>query len=67
MGEKESKKVALCIFCHAYHTMINFDTITAYLKIAKKYTDRMAHSFISADVSLFLAEMTNFCYIKNPR
>lgn len=47
--------------------MIKFDTITACLKRAKKYTDRMAHSFISADVSLFLAEMTNFCYIKNPR
>ena len=38
-----------------------------YLKKSKEYVNNLTHLLSSADISIYLPEISNFCYIKKYR
>ena len=61
------KRPPLPEICHTYPTMMKLGTRIPYLKkIQKKYKSR-DHTLCSADISNFLPEINNFCYMKKYR
>ena len=53
--------------CHTYPTMMKLGTVIPYPKKSKKYMNHVTHPLSSADISIFLPEVSNFCYIKKYR
>ena len=54
--------------CHAYSTMMKIGIVTLYLKKrAKKHINQVAYPLISADISIFSLDISNFYYIKKYR
>ena len=67
MGEGAKRLSPLPKICQTYPTMMNFDTVIPYLKKIQKYTNHVTHPLSSADISIFSAEISKFCYIKKCR
>ena len=62
---REQKCHALPKTCSAYPAMMKRGTFIPYLiRIQKKHTS-LTRPLISADISIFSPEMSNFSYIKN--
>ena len=61
------KDSSLLKICHTYPTMKKFGTVMLYLRKIQKYINQVTHSLISTDVSIYLLEISNFCYIKKYR
>ena len=58
------QKSLLSKICHAYSTMMKIGIVTLYLRRAKKHIDQVAYPLISADISIFSLDISNFYYIK---
>ena len=61
------KKVNLLKICHTYPTMMKLDKLIPYLRKIQKYTNHVSHPLSSADISIFLLEISKFYYIKEYR
>ena len=66
-GGGMQKDSSLLKICHTYPTMKKFGTVMLYLRKIQKYINQVTHSLISTDVSIYLLEISNFCYIKKYR
>ena len=49
---------------HTYPTMMKLDTVIPYLRKIQKMYNHVTHPLNSADISIFSAEISKFCYIK---
>ena len=64
-GERVQKGPLLPKTCHKYPAMMKLGTVVRCLKKSqKKYK---SHSLCCADISIFLWEISKFCYIKKYR
>ena len=50
-----------------YPTMMKLDTVIPYLKKIQKKLNHVIHRLKFADISIFLPEISKFCYIKKYR
>ena len=67
MGEGAKRLFPLSKICQTYPTTMNFNTVIPYLKKIQKYMNHGTHLLSSADISIFSAEISKFCYIKKCR
>ena len=58
------KKGPLPKICYTYPTIIKLDTVIPYLKKIQNYMNHVTHYLGSADINIFLPEISKFCYIK---
>ena len=66
-GWRGAKKATLPKICHTNPTIMKLGTVIPYLnKFQKLYESRDTH-LSSADISIFLPEISKFCYIKKYR
>ena len=61
------KGLPLPYICHTYPTMMKLGTLIPYLKKIQKYLNHVTHHLSSADISIFLPEISKFWYIKKYR
>ena len=47
--------------------MMKLDKVMPYLKQIQKYKNHKIHFFSTADITIYSAEITNFCYTKKYR
>ena len=52
---------------HTYPIMTKRDKVIPYLKEIQKNINHVTHPLTSADISVFLLEISQFCYIKKYR
>ena len=65
---KRTKKTSpLSKICHTYPTMVKLGTVIPYVKKIQKIYNHLTHILSSADISIFLPEISKFCYIKKYR
>ena len=62
MGEEVKRLFPFPKICQTYPTMMNFDTVIPYLKKIQKIYEHVTHPLSSADISIFSAEISKFCY-----
>ena len=62
-----AKKVPVLKICHTYPTTLKYGTDIPYLQKIKKYINHVMRLLNSANISIFLPEISNFCYIKKYR
>ena len=54
--------------CHIYPTMMkHYCTVIPYLRKTQKNNNHVTHPLSSADIRIFLPEISKFCYIKKYR
>ena len=63
----EAKNTPFLKNCHIYPTMMKLDKVMPYLKQIQKYKNHKIHFFSTADITIYSAEITNFCYTKKYR
>ena len=61
------KRSPLPKICHTYAIVMKLGTDIPYLKMVQKYMNHVTHPVISFDISIFLPEISKFCYIKKYR
>ena len=61
------KKTPLSKICHTYPTLMKFDSYTLPKEDTKKYINHITQPFGSAEISIFLLEISIFCYIRKYR
>ena len=66
-GGGGDKKAHLPQNFHTYPTLMKLCTVIPYLKKIQKLDKSLSHLLSSADISIFLLEFCNFCYIKKYR
>ena len=66
-GRMQKDPPHLLKICYTYPTMKKLGTVMLYLRKIQKYINQVTHSLISTDVSIYLLEISNFCYIKKYR
>ena len=53
--------------CHTYPVIIKLGTVIPYLTKIQKHMNHVTRPLSSADISIFLLEISKFCYIKKYR
>ena len=66
-GGKKPPPPFLPKICHTYLTMMKLGTLIPFLKRIEKYINHVTDPVSSADVSIFLPEISKFCCIKKFR
>ena len=62
-----AKNPILHKICQPYPTMMKLGTLILYLSKIQKYVNYVTYPLGSADISIFLLEISKFCYIKKCR
>ena len=66
-GWRGAKKATLPKICHTYPTIMKLGTVIPYLKKFQKLYESRDTPLSCADISIFLPEISKFCYIKKYR
>ena len=63
----EGKKASLPKICHTYPTMMKLGTVIPYLKKIQNYINHVTQPLSSADINIFLMEISKVGYINKYR